>query len=118
MKIIFVYNADSGKINTLLDIGHKILRPDTYSCNLCSLTHGILSEKEEWKKYREESQHELEFLHKDEFEEKYGKEKGYTFPLVLKSGKGGEALQVLLSAEEINALAGLEELVARLPPKE
>lgn len=113
MKIIFVYNADSGRINTLLDIGHKLLRPDTYSCNLCSLTHGVFSEKEEWRKYRESTQHELEFLHKDEFEEKYGKDKEYSYPVVLKSGEN--SLEVLLSTEEINALSGLEELVSSLP---
>ncbi|RWX51712.1 hypothetical protein VU01_10934 [Candidatus Electrothrix marina] len=114
MKIIFVYNADSGKINTLLDIGHKILRPDTYSCNLCSLTHGVFSEKEEWRLYRAATQHELEFLHKDEFEEKYGKEKEYTYPVVLKTDDDA-SFEVLLATEEINALSGLEELVSRLP---
>ncbi|MDU9049508.1 MAG: hypothetical protein Q3M30_11690 [Candidatus Electrothrix sp. Rat3] len=114
MKITFVYNADSGKINTLLDIGHKILRPDTYSCNLCSLTHGVFSEKEEWRQYREATQHELEFLHKDEFEEKYGKDKGYTYPVVLKADDDA-SFEVLLTTEEINALSGLEELVSRLP---
>ncbi|WP_339136930.1 MAG: hypothetical protein WGN25_03245 [Candidatus Electrothrix sp. GW3-4] len=117
MKIVFVYNADSGKINTLLDIGHKILRPDSYSCNLCSLTHGAFSEKEEWRKYREASQHELEFLHKDEFVEKYREDKEYTYPVILKMSEGGKSLEVLLATEEINALAGLEELVSRLPKK-
>lgn len=112
MKITFVYNADSGKINTLLDIGHKILRPDTYSCNLCSLTHGVFSEKEEWRQYREATQHELEFLHKDEFEEKYGKDKGYTYPVVLKADDDA-SFEVPLTTEEINAPSGLEELVSR-----
>jgi len=114
MKITFVYNAESGKINTLLDIGHKILRPDTYSCNLCSLTHGVFSEKEEWRQYREATQHELEFLHKDEFEEKYGKDTGYTYPVVLKVHDNA-SFEVLLATEEINALSGLEELVSKLP---
>ncbi len=30
MKIVFVYNANSGLMNTVLDIGHKIISPDTY----------------------------------------------------------------------------------------
>ena len=115
MKIIFVYNADSGRINTLLDIGHKIIRPDTYSCNLCSLTHGVFSEKEAWRRYRKATRHELEFLHKDEFEEKYGKDKGYSYPVILKTGEDGTRLDVLLSPEEINVLSGLEELMSRLP---
>lgn len=114
MKIIFVYNADSGKINALFDIGHKILRPDTYSCNLCSLTHGVFSEKEEWRKYREATQHKLEFLHKDEFEEKYGENKDYTYPVILKTDEDAKNLEVLLSTEEINGLSGLEDLVKSL----
>ena len=71
MKIIFVYNADSGFVSSLLDIGHKVISPDTYSCNLCKMTYGVIGEREEWKKYRESSKDEMEFLHKDEFENKY-----------------------------------------------
>ena len=115
MKIVFVYNADSGKINALFDIGHKILRPDTYSCNLCSLTHGVFSEKEEWRKYREATPHELEFLHKDEFEKKYGVDKEYTYPVILKSDEDEKNLEVLLSTEKIKALSDLEDLVKGLP---
>ncbi|MCI5227455.1 MAG: GTPase [Candidatus Electrothrix sp. AX2] len=122
MKIIFVYNAESGPINTLLDIGHKFLRPDTYSCALCSLTHGVLREKEAWQQYRAATEHELEFLHKDEFEEKYGKRAGQTYPVILRSSASEDLnedlnkdLEVLLATEEINALAGLEELMRRLP---
>ncbi|MCI5208930.1 MAG: GTPase [Candidatus Electrothrix sp. ATG2] len=115
MKIVFVYNAESGKINTLLDIGHKILRPDTYSCNLCSLTHGVFSEKEEWRQYRAATPHELKFLHKDEFEERYGKERGYSYPVILKVLDDGKSLEVLLATEEIIALSGIEELMNRLP---
>ena len=114
MKIIFVYNADSGRINTLLDIGHKLLRPDTYACNLCSLTHGVFKEKEEWRTYREASPHELEFLHKDEFEEKY-EYKGGTYPVILEADDEGKNFKVLLPTEEINALSGLEDLMSRLP---
>jgi len=116
VNIIFVYNADSGRINALLDIGHKLLRPDTYSCKLCSLTHAVFSEKEAWKRYRESSGHELEFLHKDEFEEKYGKDNPeYTYPLILHIRRQGGSPEVLLSTEEINALSGLEDLISRLP---
>ena len=116
MKITFVYNANSGRINTWLDIGHKILSPETYSCNLCSLTHGIFSEKDEWKKYREESEIELEFLHKDEFEKKYGI-KDYSYPIVLKSEKNG-SFDILLTTEEVNQLENLEALIKSLPKTE
>ena len=32
MKLIFVYNAESGKLNTLFDIAHKVIKPETYKC--------------------------------------------------------------------------------------
>ena len=34
MKLIFVYNANSGKLSAALDIAHKIISPSTYQCRL------------------------------------------------------------------------------------
>ncbi len=45
MDLIFVYNADSGKLNVLFDVGHKIVSPGTYKCDLCTLTHGTFTER-------------------------------------------------------------------------
>ena len=39
MKLIFVYNADSGPVSGLFDIGHKLFSPDTYQCGPVSYTH-------------------------------------------------------------------------------
>jgi hypothetical protein len=41
MKLLFVYNADSGLAAALFDSAHKLLSPQTYACNLCALTHGL-----------------------------------------------------------------------------
>ncbi|MEJ2142079.1 MAG: hypothetical protein P8Y24_06940 [Gammaproteobacteria bacterium] len=70
-KIIFVYNADSGLFNTLTDIGHKVFSPQTYNCPLCDLTHGYFSMRKEWSEFLHGLDHELEFLHRDEFIRKY-----------------------------------------------
>ena len=114
MKLTFIYNANSGKINTWMDIGHKLISPDTYSCNLCSLTHGVFTEREEWKRYRESSDIELVFLHKNEFEKLYQGDSHFSYPIILKQDEDG-GYQVFLSTEEINALNGIEELLALLP---
>ena len=66
MKLIFVYNANSGLLNTLRDIGHKTISPQTYQCNLCDLTHGLLKERKQWREFKETATVEMEFLHKDE----------------------------------------------------
>ena len=86
MKLMFVYNANSGKLSAALDIAHKIISPNTYQCNLCSLTHGTFTERDVWKKFREESDTELVFYHKDEFENDFKKQ--FTYPIVLKEENG------------------------------
>lgn len=107
-KIIFVYNAESGIANSILDIGHKILKPDTYSCNLCSLTFGVLTENTKWKNFRKSSDSELEFLHKDEFERIYEERKNY--PTILKLDDNNE-LEELVSKEKLNKINNIEELI-------
>ena len=51
LKLIFIYNADSGIINSIKDFFHKTLRPETYECNLCAVSYGNLAMKSEWKNY-------------------------------------------------------------------
>ena len=66
-RLLFVYNADSGLFNTLGDIGHKIFSPQTYSCNLCAISHGYFSEKKAWREFIESLPVSCEFIHRDEF---------------------------------------------------
>jgi hypothetical protein len=111
MKIIFVYNADSGFINSILDIGHKIISPNTYKCSLCNMTYGVMSEREEWKRFRESSKDELEFLHKDEFEKKYKEKREY--PIILKIN-GANRLDELISKDDLNKMKNVNELIQKL----
>ena len=111
MKIIFVYNANSGFVNSILDIGHKVISPKTYECNLCNMTYGVVSEKEEWKKFRESSKDELEFLHKDEFEKKYNSKREY--PIILKINEANR-LYELISKDDLNKMKNVNELIQNL----
>ena len=111
MKIVFVYNANSGLMNTVLDIGHKIISPDTYECNLCAITYGVLTDNKEWKAFRESSKDELEFLHKDEFEEKYQQVRDY--PIVLVSNTNNE-LSELIDKDELNKMQTAKQLIQKL----
>ncbi len=111
MKLIFVYNANSGKLNTLFDIAHKLLSPETYQCDLCSLTHGALSEKKAWKEFRKRTSLEMEFLHKDEFEQLH--KNSFDYPVVLKqSGKQADSIDLFLNSDEISHLKSVDELIA------
>ncbi|MGJ8735975.1 GTPase [Zobellia laminariae] len=109
-KLIFIYNADSGLKNALLDSAHKILSPSTYDCNLCDITFGVFTEDKVWKKFREQTNLEMEFLHKDEYKKQYASKFGnkYTFPIIL--AQVNEDLQVFVSTEEMNTLENSESL--------
>ena len=91
----------------MIDTGHKIVSPQTYTCNLCQMTYGLFKEKKEWKDYRKSSQDEMEFLHKDEFEKKYNQKRNY--PLVM-CEKDGE-LNELISPKDLSKLSTIEELI-------
>lgn len=111
MKLIFVYNANSGIVNTLLDSAHKIVSPATYNCNLCAITFGVFSENTEWKNFKESSDLEMVFLHKDEFLKQYKSKwlPAYNFPIILVEGDKG--LEVFISNEKINKVETASELI-------
>lgn len=110
-KLIFIYNAKSGKLNTLIDSAHKIFSPDTYECNLCALTFNSFSENTIWKEFREKSGIEMDFLHTDEFKKEYNSksEHKFTFPIVLTEIKGD--LKVFISTKKMNKLQTTKELI-------
>ncbi|MGF1600563.1 MAG: GTPase [Thermosynechococcaceae cyanobacterium] len=106
-QLIFVYNADSGGLNTLFDIAHKVVAPETYSCSLCMLTHGVLSERTAWKVFRESSSIPMTFLHRDEFEKLYEPQPSY--PVVLHEQE--DQLEILLTTEALQELPTVEALI-------
>lgn len=110
-KLIFVYNADSGFFNLLADMAHKIVSPDTYNCQLCMLTHGHLGMREQWKEYLESLDAQLEFLHRDEFLNKYGQHAaGLPALFVAREGQA----ELFMTESEINACESLQALIAEL----
>lgn len=116
-KLIFVYNANSGKINGLVDSMHKIFSPSTYECSLCDITFGVFTELKEWKAFRENIKVKMDFLHKNEF---YGAfspivAQKYSFPIVLAQTKNG--LDIFVSTENMNSLKTAEELIKVLEDK-
>ena len=114
--LVFVYNADSGLVSPLLDIGHKIVSPQTYSCNLCALTHSTFSMRDEWKQFVAHLGYQVEFLHRDELAEQYGLRDVSLPAIFLKTATG---LQPWIGQEEINrcqSLADLKRLVEQKHP--
>ena len=107
MNLVFVYNADSGVFNTLTDIAHKIMSPNTYECNLCNLTHGYFKARDEWLGFLRELDVEIEFLHRDEFVKKYHIEADYPAVFI----KENNDLKLWINKDKINSLSSTEELM-------
>lgn len=120
VTLIFVYNADSGLFNTATDIAHKILSPQTYTCDLCALTHGHFRIRREWVDFLESLPVQTEFLHRDEYQAHHGGTGVEPPAVLLDSGDGPELLldrQAIADCRDLAALkqrirAGLDERLA------
>jgi hypothetical protein len=106
-SLVFVYNADSGLFNTLTDIAHKTFAPETYSCNLCAITYGTFGMRAEWKQFLESLECELEFLHRNELQERYGIINADLPAIYLKHL---DVMEILIAASAINSCRSIEEL--------
>lgn len=97
-----------------MDIAHKVIKPATYTCSLCALTHGSFREKRVWKKFRQEFPFPLSFYHKDEFLKKYKSKwlPKYDFPIILI--EEGTTMQSFLTAQELQEIKTVVALIQRL----
>ena len=95
-----------------MDTVHKVLSPDTYDCNLCSITFGMFTENVNWKEFRTNAAVDMDFLHKDEFEKEYASKYGhkFTYPIVLVAAAG--ELEVMINTEELNTLEDVNSLIS------
>lgn len=110
-KILFVYNAKSGKLNALIDAGHKLLSPGTYPCDLCALTYSTFSENKKWKAFRTSVQLDMEFHHSDEFEALFPQH-NFKYPVVIH--QYDSSLKTLLSKEELKKIKTVDELIRHI----
>ena len=117
-RLFFVYNADSGLFTALMHAVHKEVSPATYPCSLCALTYGLVSMRSEWKRFWKSLDAEAVFHHRDDFTRAFpalgtGGVREVELPAIL-VGEGGEEPRVLVSAEELDAMRDLGELIERL----
>jgi hypothetical protein len=114
MKLVLVYNADSGFFNALADSAHKLFSPSTYNCRLCKLTFGLRRMTQAWKTFLDSLGAELVFLHRDEWLKTHGAQTD-PLPAIFRDETG--RLVPVLSAEEINTCQTLDQLIAALGKK-
>ena len=108
-EMIFVYNASSDFFSRLSDFAHKIISPETYSCNLCQITHGNTGMHREWAEFIQELPYKVSFEYKDQWLSYHD------FPIVLL--KKGDEIITFLSPEELNNAGSLEELISWIKEK-
>jgi hypothetical protein len=106
-ELLLVYNADSGVFNALADAVHKIWSPETYGCQLCALTFGAVTMRDEWAKFLNELEIPVRFLHRDEFKRRFPDLKTELPSILLNEGTRAE---ILLTAARINQCSTLNEL--------
>ena len=108
-RLLFVYNADGGRLAGLKDMFHKILSPATYSCSLCAVTYGATSMRPEWQQFVKALPMPVDFLHRDEFVRDFPQHRNQPLPAAFAVAETGE-LTPFIQAAELNA-ADLNELM-------
>jgi hypothetical protein len=118
-ELILVYNADSGVISLLKDAVHRTFFPNTYQCNLCALTYGRFSVKNEWRSFIEQLQMPYEFLHRNEFYQKLEAHPDHLgdveFPAIFLNRE--DKIQILVNHEDINNCKTLDQLMQLITQK-
>lgn len=101
-RLTFVYRADTGKVNALLDSARKLLMIN--GCALCSITHGLAGEKGDFKSCREEIGVPLDFVHRNELMGPLAEVVGDRLPCVVAHAQG--EMELLLDPEALERCRG------------
>ena len=110
-RLIFVFSADSGTLNAMLDSAKKLLR--IKGCTLCAITHGLAGEKSEWRDCKEELGVPIDYVHRDEVSENLRSVVGDKLPCVV--AQTGEDLVFLLGPDVLERCQGsVADLKGRL----
>lgn len=101
IKIVGVYNANSGIIGELKYVTGKILK--ITSCELCDITHGFsVKEKKEWAYEIVKCPYTIETVYLNEMDEKIKKiATGNTPVVIVFKGEKGE---ILFTKEELRTI--------------
>jgi hypothetical protein len=110
-RLLFVFNADTGSFNALLDSARKLLRLN--GCTLCSITHGLAGEKSEWRECREEIGVPVDYVHRDEISGELRGVVGDQLPCIV--AQTGTDLILLLAPDVLERCQGsVADLKGRL----
>lgn len=91
-RLLFIYNADSGKWGAFVDSAKKLLMIN--GCALCSLTHGLAGERSEWRDCKEELGVPIDYVHRDELTPQLKALVGDALPCIVAQTRSGPILLV------------------------
>jgi hypothetical protein len=114
-QLIFVYNADGGTLNAIMDSAHKLFAPTTYQCSLCAITHGMLAMRQDWKDYMGKLPYETRFYHRDGFRQEWPTQNA-ALPAIFMLEDDG-SLRTVVEAQELNEQKSIAQLTALLGRK-
>lgn len=110
-RLILIYNANSGLAAAIADSAKKLFK--LKACSLCTITHGLLKEKQAWQSCATEINVPIDYLHKDDMPDPVKKLVGDKLPSIVAQTDG--KLLILLSVEEIDSCKGeVSNLQAKL----
>jgi hypothetical protein len=115
LKLIFVYNADGGTLNAIMDSAHKLFAPTTYQCSLCAITHGMLIMRKDWKDYMGKLPYETRFYHRDGFRQEWPTQHA-PLPAIFMLEEDG-SLRTIVEAHELDEQKSIAQLTALLGRK-
>ncbi len=110
-RLLIVYNAEAGIAAGIKDSIHKLLRPDTYPCSLCALTHGVVRTDPRWKRFLGRMKMDVRVYHRPDFRDRYP-ELDLKLPAVLV--ERGREPRVLIGADELQRIGNVDALIARI----
>ena len=106
-RLIFIYNADGGMVNGIVDAMHKTLSPSTYACSLCAITHGVFTMSPQWRAWLKAAQVRTEFHHRND--SPYGPRE---LPVVLMAR--GDRIETAIDAARLRQLGTVDALITAL----
>jgi hypothetical protein len=110
-RLLFIFDADAGKWGAFVDSAKKILM--LKGCALCTITHGILGEKAEWRDCKEDLGIAIDYVHRDEVRGELKQVVGDNLPCIVAS-TGGKYI-LLLTPDILERCSGsVSDLKERL----
>lgn len=114
MKLVFVYNAEAGLLNGIMDSIQKVVSPSTYACDLCAITYGLTTMNSKWRVWLKQLDMPAQFFHRADFRRAWPDE-NVRLPAILM--EKDDQLTALIAADAFESIKHVDQLIAVLEGK-